>query len=147
VYDFATPRRLVEGSLGPERLLAGLTSVFAALTLLLASLGLYGSMAYAMDRRTHEIGVRMALGARPVQVLCLALGSGLRLAVAGVALGLPGALVAARLARGVLFGVAPSDPRTIAAAVLLLSAVAVVACALPSGRAARVDPAVALRYE
>jgi ABC-type antimicrobial peptide transport system permease subunit len=147
VYDFTTPEALVHRSLGQERLLAGLTSLFAALTLLLASLGLYGLMAYAMARRTREIGVRVALGAAPARVLRLALGGGLRLAAAGAALGIPAALAAARLARGVLFGVAPTDLRAIAAALLLVAALTLLACALPARRAARVDPAAALRYE
>jgi len=122
LYDLTTPREQIEGSVSQERLLAGLTSFFGALTLLLASLGLYGLMAYAMGRRTREIGVRMALGARPADVLRMALGGGLRLILAGAALGVAGALALTRLTTKVLYGVAPSDPLTIAAAVLLLAA-------------------------
>jgi predicted permease len=147
LYDLTTLREQVAGSLSQERLLAGLTSFFGALTLLLASLGLYGLMAYAMGRRTREIGVRMALGARPADVLRMALGDGLRLVLTGAALGVAGALALTRLTTSVLYGVTPSDPLTIAAAVLLLASVTLLACWLPARRAARVDPAVALRYE
>jgi predicted permease len=147
LYDLTTPREQVEGSLSQERLLAGLTSFFGALTLSLASLGLYGLMAYAMGRRTREIGVRMALGARPADVLRMALGGGLRLVLAGAALGVAGALVLTRLTTSVLYGVTPSDPLTIAAATLLLGGVTLLACWFPARRAARVDPTVALRYE
>ena len=147
LYDFTTPRQQVEGSVSQERLLAGLTSFFGALTLLLASLGLYGLMAYAMRRRTREIGVRMALGARPADVLRMALGGGLRLVVAGAVLGVAGALALTRLTTSVLYGVTPSDPMTIAAAMLLLGGVTLLACWLPARRAALVDPTVALRYE
>jgi len=147
LYDLTTPREQVEGSVSQERLLAALTSFFGALTLLLASLGLYGSMAYAMGRRTREIGVRMALGARPADVLRMALGGGLRLVLMGAALGVAGALAVTRLTTSVLYGVTPSDPLAIAAAVLLLGGVTLLACLLPARRAARVDPAIALRYE
>jgi len=147
LYDLTTPREQVEGSLSQERLLAGLSSFFGALTLLLASLGLYGSMAYAMGRRTREIGVRMALGARPADVLRMALGGGQRLVLAGAALGVATALALTRLTTSLLYGVTPSDPLMIAAAVLLLVGVTLLACWLPALRAARVDPAVALRYE
>jgi ABC-type antimicrobial peptide transport system permease subunit len=147
LYDFTTPRQQVEGSVSQERLLAGLTSFFGALTLLLASLGLYGLMAYAMGRRTREIGVRMALGARPADVLRMALAGGLRLVFAGAALGVAGALVLTRLTTSVLYGVTPSDPLTIAAATLLLGGVTLLACWLPARRAAHVDPTVALCYE
>jgi ABC-type antimicrobial peptide transport system permease subunit len=147
LYDLTTPRERVEASVSQERLLAGLTSFFGALTLLLASVGLYGLMAYGMERRTREIGVRMALGARPADVLRMALGGGLRLVAAGVGLGLAGALALTRLTASVLYGVAPSDTLTIAAAVLLLAGVTLLACWVPARRAARVDPAAALRHE
>jgi len=147
LYDLTTPQEQVEGSVSQERLLAGLTSFFGALTLLLASLGLYGLMAYTMGRRTREIGVRMALGARPADVLRMTLGGGLRLVTTGAALGVAGALALTRLTTSVLYGVTPSDPLTIAAALLLLVGVTLLGCWLPALRAARVDPAVALRCE
>jgi putative ABC transport system permease protein len=146
LHDITTVTEQVEDSVSQERLLAGLASFFGAVTLSLASLGLYGLMAHAMRRRTLEIGVRMALGAAPADVLRMALGGGLRLVLAGAALGVAGALALTRLASGVLYGVTASDPLTIAAAVLLLAGVALLACWWPARRAARVDPAVALRY-
>jgi hypothetical protein len=147
LHDITTPMEQVEEWASQERLLAGLASFFGAVTLSLASLGLYGLIAHAMRRRTREIGVRMALGAQPADVLRMALGGGLRLVLTGATLGVAGALALTRLASGALYGVAPSDPLTIAAAVLLLTGVALLACWLPARRAARVDPAVALRYE
>jgi len=147
LHDVTTVTERVADSVSQERLLAGLASFFGAVTLSLASLGLYGLMAHATRRRTREIGVRMALGAGPADVLRMALAGGLRPVFAGAALGVVGALALARLATGVLYGVTASDPLTIAAAVLLLGSVALPACWLPARRAARVDPAVALRYE
>jgi predicted permease len=147
LHELTTPRQQVAASVTRERLMAGLTSFFGAVTLLLASLGLYGLMAYAMGRRTREIGVRMTLGARPADVRRMALRGGLRLVLAGAALGVVGALALARLTASVLYGVTPSDPPTVAAALLVLGAVTLVACWLPARRAARVDPAAALRCE
>jgi ABC-type antimicrobial peptide transport system permease subunit len=115
--------------------------------LLLASLGLYGLMAFSIRQRTREIGIRTALGAGPADILWMALASGLRLVVVGTALGVPTALVLTRLAAGLFYGVMPSDPLTIAAAVLLLFGVTLVACWLPARQAERLDPAIALRYE
>jgi ABC-type antimicrobial peptide transport system permease subunit len=147
VYDVTTPGLQVAASVIQERLLAGLTSFFGALMLALASLGLYGWMAYSLGRRTREIGVRTALGARSADILWMALASGLILVLAGAGLGVAVALAGARLVASLLYGVAPSDPATIAGAVTLLLAVALLACWLPARRAARVDPAVALRCE
>jgi putative ABC transport system permease protein len=147
VYDVTTPRMVVAASVSRERLLAALTSFFGALTLLLASLGLYGLMAYSIRRQTREIGVRMALGARPADVLRMTLGRGLGLVGAGTAVGLAGALALTRLTTAILYGVAPYDPLTIAGAVFLLLSVTVFACWVPAFHAARIDPAVALRCE
>jgi ABC-type antimicrobial peptide transport system permease subunit len=147
VYDVTDVRQQVADSLSQERLLAGLTSFFGALMLLLASLGLYGLMSLSIRQRTREIGIRTALGARPADVLWMALGSGLRLVVAGTVLGVPAALVLARLASGLFYGVVPSDPLTIAGGVLLLFGVTLLACWRPARRAERLDPAVALRHE
>jgi predicted permease len=147
VHDVATLGQRVEAATSGERLLAGLTSFFGALTLVVASLGLYALMAFSTGRRTREIGVRTALGARPADILRMVMGSGLRLVLAGAALGVAGALALTRLASSVLFGVAPSDPATIAAALLLLLGVTLLACWLPARRAAGVDPALALRRE
>ncbi|MFN2549189.1 MAG: ABC transporter permease [Myxococcales bacterium] len=120
---------------------------FAALALLLAGLGLYGVLAYAVTQRTREIGVRMALGARPAQALALVARESAAVVGAGLALGCAGALASARSFSGLLFGVGPADPIALAAAVLVLGAVAALATLLPARRAAHVDPAIALRAE
>ena len=147
VYDVTSVRQQVADSVEQEHLLAGLSSFFGALVLALASLGLYGLMAYSMGQRTREIGIRTALGARPAQILWMALASGLRLVVVGTALGVPTALLLTRLAAGLFYGVTPFDPLTIAAATLLLFGVTLLACWLPARRAERLDPAIALRHE
>ena len=124
-----------------------LLGVFAALALLLAAVGIYGVMSYVVSLRTNEIGVRMALGAQPRDVLGLVLGRGTKLAVAGVAIGLAGALALSRFLSSLLFGVRSTDPPTFLAVALLLIAVALAACYFPARRAMRVEPLVALRHE
>jgi putative ABC transport system permease protein len=124
-----------------------LLAVFAGSALLLAALGIYGVTSYAVAQRTHEIGVRMALGARRGDVLALVVGQGMGLSLAGVGLGLAVALALSRLVAGLLFGVAATDPATYAALALLLAGVALVACWLPARRAAALDPVVALQEE
>jgi putative ABC transport system permease protein len=128
-------------------LYAVLLGAFASLALLLAAIGLYGLMTYAVSRRTHEIGVRLALGAQPRDVLSAMLGEGARLAAAGLALGAIGAAVLSRVVVNLLYGVTAGDPLTYAGAAALLGAVALIAVCLPARRASRVDPVVALRYE
>jgi putative ABC transport system permease protein len=122
-------------------------SIFAGVGLLLAVLGLYGVLAYSVARRTHEIGIRMALGAQTADVLRLVMGQGLRLVAAGTVLGLAAALATGRVLRAYLFGVSSTDPGTLMAVALLLAAVALLACWLPARKAARVEPMAALRYE
>jgi predicted permease len=136
-----------EESLMEERLLATVSGFFGAFALVLACIGLYGLMAYAVARRTAEIGIRMALGARRDHIMWLVLRETLWLTLAGIAAGVPLALWAARYAKSVLFGIGTADPLTIAATVATLIAVAALAGYIPARRALRVDPMVALRYE
>jgi ABC-type antimicrobial peptide transport system permease subunit len=126
---------------------AYLAFTFAALTLLLASLGLYGVLSYGVTRRTQEIGVRMALGAQPMEVMGSVLAQSLRLTIVGMALGLLGAAAAARYLSGMLFGVASMDPMAFAAVALVFIFVMMLAACVPARRATRVDPLVALRCE
>jgi predicted permease len=130
-----------------ERLFAKLTSFFGLLALGLACVGLYGTMSYAVVRRTNEIGIRMALGAQKRRVLEMVLKESLLLVAVGIALGLPLALAATRLVKSFLFGLTPTDPLALLGSTLLLAAVAALAGYLPARRATRVDPLIALRYE
>jgi len=137
-------------TLSMERLFAKLMSLFGILAQQLASIGLYGVLAYSVSRRTHEIGIRMALGANRGQMLTMILRQGMTLTLIGVGLGLVGAYVLTRYLgtlNSMLFGVQPRDPLTFAAMAALLTAVALVACFVPARRATKVDPMVALRYE
>jgi predicted permease len=144
---FRTFSEIYSASLGPRRFNLILVGVFAVTALLLAIAGIYGVVSYAVAQRTKEIGVRMALGAQPPAVVALVLRQGLATTLAGVGAGLIGSLLAAYGIRSLLFGVVPADPLTFAGVVLLLVAVATVACYLPARRATRVDPISALRSE
>jgi len=145
--EIETMSGLVDRSLGTDRLIAALSSCFGALALLLASIGLYGVMSYAVARRTNEIGIRMALGARRSNVLGLVLGHGSKLTLAGVAIGIVGALGLTRFMSSLLFNVKPTDPLTFFIVAVVLTAVALLASFIPARRATNVDPMVALRYE
>ncbi len=134
-------------TVSPRRLNLLLFGLFAALALLLAAVGLYGVVAYAAGQRTQEFGIRMALGAQPRDVLRLVLGEGLKLALTGVAIGIVAALSLARLMAGLLFGIEPHDPVTLAGVAVLLSLVALAACWLPAHRATRIAPVEALHSE
>ncbi len=130
-----------------DRLIAQLSTFFGLLALLLACIGMYGVMAYAVARRTNEIGIRMALGAEQRDVSWMVLRETLRVVALGLEIGLPVAFAGARLIASQLFGVGPADPAALSLATLLLTAVAALAGYIPARRAARVDPTVALRYE
>jgi ABC-type antimicrobial peptide transport system permease subunit len=147
LFDVKTQSEQIQGSLFQERLIARLSSFFGGLSLLLACIGLYGLLSYEVARRTREIGVRMALGARPGDVLRVIVRQGIALSVGGAALGILGALGVTRYLGSLLYGVRPDDPVTFGAVALLLAVVALAACYIPARRAMRVDPMVALRYE
>jgi len=134
-------------SVAAPRLTTSLLGLFALLALAIAATGIGGVMALAVGQRRHEIGVRMAIGARPVEILRMILGQGMALALVGVALGLFGALWLTRLLQQLLFEVAPSDPLTYVGVAAVLGLAALVACYIPARRAARVDPIIALRAE
>jgi putative ABC transport system permease protein len=139
--------KLVASSVARPRFYAVVLGVFAGVAGILAAVGIYGVLAYAVVQRTREIGIRMALGAQRVQVLALVLRSGAFLTSAGIALGLAGAAAGTRLLQGMLFGVTPLDPTTFVATPLLFGAVATLASYFPARRATNVDPMVALRSE
>ena len=147
LYNIATMEQLVSNSVAQPRLNLSLLAAFAALALVLSAVGVYGVMAYAVTQRTHEIGIRMALGAMPRDVLKQVLAEGGRLVLVGLSLGIIAALALTRLMASLLFAVKPNDPLTLGVAAGLLAFVALAACYLPARRATRVDPMVALRYE
>ena len=142
-----TMREMMAESVTTERFYAALVAIFATLAVLMAAAGLYAVVSYAVVRRTHELGVRIALGAEARQVLGLVVGRGARLALAGILLGVGGALAGTRVLKTFLFGIAPTDPLTFVAVAMGLAFVALAAGYLPARRATRVDPMVALRAE
>jgi predicted permease len=144
---FRTLEQVFSSSLGQHRLRLVLLGIFAAVALLIAAIGIYGVISYVVTQRTHEIGIRLALGARNRDVLKLVLGQGMKLALIGVMLGLAGAFALTRLIKSLLFGVSATDPLTFGLIALLLSCVALLACCLPARRATKVDPIIALRCE
>ncbi|MDT5272324.1 MAG: hypothetical protein QOH49_4510 [Acidobacteriota bacterium] len=147
VYKVTTMEKLVSDSLAQRRFSMFLFGVFAALAMALAVVGLYGVMSYGVAQRTHEIGLRMALGAQGRDVLRMIVGQGMALVAVGLGIGLVGAFLLTRLMVSLLYGVSAADPLTYAGIALLLSAVALLASYIPARRATKVDPMVALRYE
>ena len=147
LYDVHTLETAVARSLGPWRLTNHLLLSLAAAALLLAAIGIYGVMALSVSHRVNEFGIRQALGAAPADVLALVLGQGMRLVIAGMAIGLAGAVALSRFLGTLLFQVGPLDPLTFGAVAVVLAATALAACYLPARRATATDPLVALRYE
>jgi putative ABC transport system permease protein len=147
VSDVRTMESWVADSTARTRFGTLLLGVFACAALVLAAVGIYGVISYSVAQRRNEIGIRMALGAQTRDVLRLVVGQGMRLVLAGVGLGIVGALALTRLMSGLLYGVAATDPPTFAANALLLAAVSLLACYVPARRATRVDPLNALRRE
>jgi predicted permease len=147
LIDFKTQTEETSEALVLQLLFARLTTVFSLLALTLAAIGLYGTMAYSVTRRTREIGVRVALGAKPADVLGMVIRQGITLTLIGIAIGVLAALGATHLIASMIYGVTPYDPLTFVAVAAILSIVAFAACYIPARRAMRVDPMVALRYE
>jgi predicted permease len=147
VTHIQTMDQVFGASLAQQRFSMLVVGLFAVLALALSTIGIYGVMAYSVSRRAHEIGVRMALGARAGQVMKLVLKEGMTLALAGIAIGLVGAFALTRVMATLLFGVGAKDPLTFISVALVLAAVALAACFIPARRATKVDPLVALRYE
>jgi putative ABC transport system permease protein len=147
ISSVMTMEQVLADSYAPRRFYLVLMGIFASLALALATVGIYGVMSYMVTQRTHEIGVRMALGAQSRVVVGLFLRQGALLTLAGIAIGLAGSLAVLRMISSLLFGVTSSDPATFAVVSLLLGAVALLACFLPARRATKVDPISALRYE
>jgi ABC-type antimicrobial peptide transport system permease subunit len=138
---------IISDSISDRKFSMVLLGTFAALALLLSSIGIYGVISYLIGERTHEIGIRMALGAQRKHVLTLVLSEGVRLTLLGAAIGIAAALGLTRLMGNLLYGVSATDPLTFAAVPVVLLGVAMLACYIPARRAMRVDPMTALRYE
>ena len=147
VFDISTLEARTKTASFVQHMAGTFVGAFGVLALVLAAVGIYGVIAYSARQRTHEIGIRMALGALPGDVLRLVLGQGMRIALIGLAIGVVASLGLARLMSSLLFGVSASDPLTFIVVVLLLALIALVATYIPARRAMRLDPIVALRYE
>jgi ABC-type antimicrobial peptide transport system permease subunit len=147
VGDFSTLAEVVNRSIGKQRMVALLSTLFGVLAALLACFGIYGVMSYGIARRTNEFGIRMALGAKRANVLWMVLREVLWLALTGAAIGVALAIASGRLVKSILFGLQPSDPIALGVAVGLMIGAALFAGWLPARRATRIDPMIALRYE
>jgi putative ABC transport system permease protein len=147
VYDLQTMERRLAASMSSRRFNLLLLSIFALLALTLAAVGVFSVIAHAVTQRTYEIGIRMALGASPGNILRLFIGQGMTFVAIGIGLGLVGAWALTRVIANLLFGVRATDPLTFAGCALLLSVIALLACYLPARRATKVDPMTSLRFD
>lgn len=147
IYDVRTMEQIVSESLAERRFILLVLAIFASAALLLAGVGIYGVMSYAVGRRRHELGIRATLGASRSEIVGLVLRQGMKLAGIGLAGGVAAALALTRFLAGQLYGVQPADPVTLAAVTLLLGSIALAACYIPARRATAVDPVEALRSE
>jgi len=147
VFDIRTLQDRANDTLAQQRMVTDLAGAFGALALTLVAVGLYGLMAFSVARRTREIGIRVALGAVPIQIVRLIARQGMSIVVFGLALGLPASILLTHQMAGMLYDVEPGDPTTFLVVSLLLAGVTFVASYIPTRRAAKVDPMVALRYE
>jgi putative ABC transport system permease protein len=147
IFGVMTMKQIISNSIAERRFSMILLGIFAGVALLLASTGIYGVVSYLVGRRTQEIGIRIALGARRSDVLRMVLSEGAKMACIGVVIGLGASLALTRVMAGMLYGVSPTDPLTFVGVATVLFAVALTACYVPARRAMRVDPMQALRYE
>jgi len=147
IYSIRTMEQIISGSLAERRFTMLVLIIFAAAALLLAAVGIYSVMFYAVSRRTHELGIRVALGASRQEIVRLVLWQGVRLAAIGMSAGLVAALSLTRLIARLLYGVRPADPLTLTSVTLLLGGIALAACYIPARRATSIDPVIALRWE
>ncbi len=147
VFNIRTLENLLSNSVSRPRFSGLLLTIFSAVGLVLAAIGIYGVISYSVSHRTHEIGIRMALGAVRSDVMKMVLRQGLRLTLAGLAVGIVAAFTLTRIISNLLYGVSPTDPLTFVGVSLLLAGVALVACYIPARRATRIDLMEALRYE
>jgi len=147
VHSISSMDQIIARSVADRRFALQLLGVFAAAALLLAAIGIYGVMSYSFSQRTHEVGIRIAVGAQRLDILRMTLGEGLRIVVIGLASGLVGAAIMTRFFQSMLFDVGPADPITYLSVSVILAGVAFFACYIPAKRATRVDPLIALREE
>jgi putative ABC transport system permease protein len=147
VHSVSSMNDIIARSVADRRFALELLGLFAMVALLLATVGIYGVMSYSFSQRTHELGIRIALGAQRWDILRMALAEGMRIVVIGLALGIAGAVMLTRIFRSMLFGVGAGDPITFISVSIILAGVALLACYIPARRATRVDPLAALREQ